>query len=53
MTDCMASESVAEASGKPLFTVSVADVGLNPVDAERNPQVLFELAATWRAVMLL
>lgn len=46
-------ESVAEASGKPLFAISVADVSLNPQEAEGNLQRLFELAATWRAVMLL
>ena len=49
----MVSESVADASGKPLFAVSVSDIGLNPAEAERNLQVLFELAAAWRAVMLL
>ena len=46
-------ESVADATGKPLFAVSVSDIGLNPAVAEHQLQKLFELAATWRAVMLL
>ena len=49
----MVPESVAEASGKPLFAVGVSDIGLNPREVEHRLQVLFELAATWRAVMLL
>ena len=31
----------------------MSDVSLNPLEAEGNLQRLFELAATWRAVMLL
>lgn len=46
-------ESVAKATGKPLFSVSVSDIGLKPAEVERNLEILFELAATWRAVMLL
>lgn len=46
-------ESVAEASGKPLLAVSVSDIGLNPTEVEGNLQRHFELAVTWRAVMLL
>ena len=49
----MTVESVADATGKPLFAVSVSDIGLNPAVAEHQLQKLFELAATWRAVMLL
>lgn len=46
-------ESVAAATGKPLFAVSVSDIGLKPAEVEHNLEILFELAATWRAVMLL
>ncbi|KAG8407412.1 hypothetical protein J3458_020890 [Metarhizium acridum] len=46
-------ESVAQLAGKPLFSVGVADIGLNPEDVERNLEALFELAANWRAVLLL
>ena len=46
-------ESVAQATGKPLFSVSVSDVGTTPKDVEQNLEILFELAATWGAVMLL
>lgn len=46
-------ESVAAATGKPLFSVSVSDIGLKPAEVEHNLELLFELAATWRAVMLL
>lgn len=45
-------ESVAQLAGKPLFSVGVSDIGLNPEDVERNFEALFELAANWRAVLL-
>lgn len=48
----LTAESVAEASGKPLFAVSVSDIGLDPTEVETVLQRHFELAATWRAVML-
>ena len=51
--DSFAIESVAKATGKPLFSVSVSDIGLVPSEVEHNLRVLFELAAIWRAVMLL
>ena len=46
-------ESVAKATGKPLFPVRVSDIGTKPLEVERNLGVLFELAAVWHAVMLL
>ncbi len=52
-SDSDSSESVAKATGKPLFSVSVSDIGLKPSEVEHSLEVLFELAATWRAVMLL
>jgi hypothetical protein len=46
-------ESVAQLAGKPLFSVSPSDIGLNPADVEHNLEALFELAARWQAVLLL
>ncbi|KAL8948419.1 MAG: hypothetical protein Q9222_005397 [Ikaeria aurantiellina] len=48
----LTAESVANATGKPLFAVGVSDIGLKPADVEHNLEVLFELAANWQAVML-
>ncbi|MCJ1383606.1 hypothetical protein MMC17_006720 [Xylographa soralifera] len=48
----LTAESVAKVTGKPLFSVSVSDIGLKPVEVENNLEVIFELAATWRAVLL-
>ncbi len=46
-------ESVAQATGRPLFSVSVSDIGLEPTQVESNLKILFELGAAWQAVMLL
>ncbi|KAL9635582.1 MAG: hypothetical protein Q9164_003364 [Protoblastenia rupestris] len=48
----LTAESVAKATGKPLFAVGVSEIGLKPTEVERKLEVLFELAATWQAVML-
>ena len=48
----LTAESVAELTGKPLFSVSPSDIGLNPAEVEHNLAALFELAARWRAVLL-
>jgi SpoVK/Ycf46/Vps4 family AAA+-type ATPase len=48
----LTAESVAQLAGKPLFSVSPSDIGLNPAEVEQNLEVLFELAARWRAVLL-
>ncbi|MCJ1437027.1 hypothetical protein MMC27_006412 [Xylographa pallens] len=48
----LTAESVAKVTGKPLFSVSVSDIGLKPAEVENNLEVIFELAATWRAVLL-
>ncbi|KAL8650961.1 MAG: hypothetical protein Q9226_004928 [Calogaya cf. arnoldii] len=45
-------ESVAQTTNKPLFAVSVADVGLRPADVEVNLEQLFNLASLWKAVLL-
>jgi hypothetical protein len=46
-------ESVAQATGKPLFTVSVSDIGMKPDEVEGKLAVIFNLAARWEAVLLL
>jgi SpoVK/Ycf46/Vps4 family AAA+-type ATPase len=48
----LTAESVAQLAGKPLFSVSPSDIGLNPTEVEQNLEALFELAARWRAVLL-
>jgi SpoVK/Ycf46/Vps4 family AAA+-type ATPase len=48
----LTAESVAQLAGKPLFSVSPSDIGLNPAEVEQNLEALFELAARWRAVLL-
>ncbi|KAL3440015.1 P-loop containing nucleoside triphosphate hydrolase protein [Aspergillus insuetus] len=47
-----ATESVARATNKPLFTVSVSDIGLVPQKVEGNLEKVFILAARWEAVLL-
>jgi hypothetical protein len=41
------------ATGKPLFSVGVADIGTKAEDVEKNLHRLFELAGTWEAVLLM
>ncbi|KAI9795899.1 MAG: hypothetical protein M1833_006626 [Piccolia ochrophora] len=48
----LTAESVAQATGRPLFPVSVAEIGLEPTQVELNLGVMFELAASWQAVLL-
>ncbi|KFY47983.1 hypothetical protein V495_01707 [Pseudogymnoascus sp. VKM F-4514 (FW-929)] len=48
----LTAETIAEASGKPLFIVSVAEIGLNASKAEKNLEQMFNLASTWEAVLL-
>ncbi|KAJ4356772.1 uncharacterized protein N0V89_004808 [Didymosphaeria variabile] len=48
----LTAESVASLTGKPLFAVSISDIGLDPAVVEHNLESLFELAARWRAVLL-
>ncbi|RYP56141.1 hypothetical protein DL771_012086 [Monosporascus sp. 5C6A] len=49
----LTAETVAEATGRPLFAVSVAEIGLNPSQAEQNFERLYSLATKWEAVLLL
>ncbi|KAI9771917.1 MAG: hypothetical protein M1839_002700 [Geoglossum umbratile] len=48
----LTAESVAQAARKPLFSVTVADIGLEPADVEMNLRKLFDLANAWEAVLL-
>ncbi|KAL8791720.1 MAG: hypothetical protein Q9195_005657 [Heterodermia aff. obscurata] len=48
----LTAESLAKATGKPLFSVGVSEIGLEIFDVEGKLRALFELAAIWRAVML-
>lgn len=48
----LTAETIAEATGKPLFVVSVAEIGLNASKAEKNLEQMFSLAGTWEAVLL-
>lgn len=49
----LTAETIAEATGRPLFAVSVAEIGLDSSKAEKNIQQIFELAGTWDAVLLI
>ncbi|KAI9686388.1 MAG: hypothetical protein M1822_003733 [Bathelium mastoideum] len=46
-------QMIAQAVKKPLFSVSVGDVGTTAKDVERNLQTIFELASIWRAILLI
>ncbi|RYP22908.1 hypothetical protein DL767_008956 [Monosporascus sp. MG133] len=49
----LTAETIAEASGKPLFVVSVAEIGLDASRAEKNLDRLFNLATKWEAILLI
>lgn len=49
----LTAESVAKASGKPLLSITVADIGLDPEKVEQNLGHVFRLAASWEAIILL
>ncbi|TQV94676.1 AAA family ATPase [Cordyceps javanica] len=46
-------ETVALAAGKPLFPVSVADVGTKAKYVESNLETIFDLATAWEAILLI
>lgn len=50
--ETLTAESLAKLSGKPLFTVSMTDVGTSPEAVERNLLRVFELATHWKALLL-
>ncbi|KAH8885985.1 P-loop containing nucleoside triphosphate hydrolase protein [Thozetella sp. PMI_491] len=49
----LTAETIAEATGRPLYVVSVAEVGLNATNAERNLLAHFDLATRWKAILLM
>ncbi|PSS00675.1 hypothetical protein BD289DRAFT_450244 [Coniella lustricola] len=49
----LTAETVARATGKPLFVVSVAEIGLDASRAERKLEKIFALATKWGAVLLI
>lgn len=46
-------ETVAIAAQKPLFSISVADVGTKAKLVEANLSKIFALATSWQAVLLM
>ena len=46
-------QMIAQAVRKPLFSVSVGDVGTTAKDVEQNLQTIFELASIWNAILLM
>lgn len=46
-------ESFSEASGRPLITLTVADIGLEDETIENKLAKWFSLAETWKAILLL
>lgn len=48
----LTAETIAKKTGKPLFVVSVAEIGLDASKAERNLEQMFYLAGKWEAVLL-
>ena len=46
-------EMVAVAARKPLFSISVADVGTKAKNVEANLAKIFALASSWQAILLI
>lgn len=46
-------ETVAIATRKPLFAISVADIGTKAKNAEANLANIFDLATSWQAILLM
>ena len=46
-------ETVAIATRKPLFAISVADVGTKAKNVEANLAKIFALATSWQAILLM
>lgn len=49
----LTAETIAQATGRPLLSVSVAQIGTNAAHAERRLNTIFVNAARWRAVLLI
>lgn len=48
----LSAESLAILTDKPLYSVSMADVGISPRTVEFNLQRIFALATHWKAILL-
>jgi SpoVK/Ycf46/Vps4 family AAA+-type ATPase len=48
----LTAESVAILTGKPLYSISMSDLGMTPAIVEVNLQKVFDLAVHWQAVLL-
>jgi SpoVK/Ycf46/Vps4 family AAA+-type ATPase len=48
----LSAESLAILTDKPLYSVSMADIGLSPRTVESNLRRIFELATHWKAILL-
>ncbi|ORY63320.1 AAA family ATPase [Pseudomassariella vexata] len=46
-------QTIAIAAGKPLFSIGVADVGTSAKLVESNLEKIFDLATSWKAVLLI
>ena len=46
-------ESVAAASGKPVFQITCGDLGLTPREVEKALKEIFRFAQIWNCVLLL
>ena len=46
-------ECVAEKYQRPLFTISCGDLGISARDLESRLKEVFQLAVTWKAILLL
>ncbi|KAL9082277.1 MAG: hypothetical protein Q9165_008922, partial [Trypethelium subeluteriae] len=49
----LTAETIALATNRPLLTVSVAEIGIGPDEAERKLTDVFSDAARWKAVLLM
>ncbi|KAK3986431.1 hypothetical protein QBC44DRAFT_139606 [Cladorrhinum sp. PSN332] len=46
-------EAIAQASGKPLFKITVGDLGMTPEKLETSLRDIFRLASIWDCILLL
>ncbi|KAK4225182.1 hypothetical protein QBC38DRAFT_270190 [Podospora fimiseda] len=46
-------EAIAQASGKPLFKITVGDLGMTPEKLETSLREIFRLASIWDCILLL
>lgn len=49
----LTAESVAEHTRRPLYTVTSGELGITPEDLERNLNRILDVAAAWKAILLI